>query len=120
LQVDALDVSLYGGTGISILTADAGAAVPALAAHADLHSVSVQPLFRDVAGLDQLSGAGDIGIVLEAKGASPNELVGSVSGNVSLNLTNGALGSAGLSELMQSPGKFRGRQRHRDRRSTPR
>jgi AsmA protein len=101
LRVDAPEVSLYGGTGAGMVTVDAGSALPALAAHADLHGVAVQPLFRDLAGADQLSGAGDIGLVLEGKGASPHELVGSLTGNVSLNVAKGALGSPGFAELMQ-------------------
>jgi AsmA protein len=101
LQIRLPDVALYGGTGSGEVRVDAGAGVPSVAVRADLHRVTVQPMLRDLTDIGQLTGSGDIGIAVTGEGAHPNELFESLAGIASINIANGAVGSAGLAGFLK-------------------
>jgi uncharacterized protein involved in outer membrane biogenesis len=101
---------LYHGTGGATIALDAGGALPVLATHLELHGVTVQPLFRDIAGIDQVIGTGDISLDLQGHGANPREIVSSLSGAVSISLGAGTFSGTGFTDLMRSvAGRFAGK-----------
>ena len=110
LKLDIPEMTLYHGTGGATIALDAGGALPALATHLDLHGVTVQPLFRDIAGIDQVIGAGDISLDLQGQGSNPQEIVSSLAGAVSIGLGKGTFSGTGFANLMKSlAGPFAGK-----------
>lgn len=101
LQLDFREMALYGGTGAGAVTVDAGVTPPAMGGRADLHTVTVQPLLRDLAEVDQLTGSGDVSVALAGNGASLNELVGLLAGSTSIGLSHGTIGGAGFAKFLR-------------------
>jgi len=90
-EADLNQMALYQGKGQGKFTADGSGATPAIAMNFNLSGVAIQPLAKDVADFDRLSGTGTVVIDVTGHGKSQREIVGSLGGKGSLNLANGRI-----------------------------
>jgi AsmA protein len=102
LELDLKEMALYRGKGTGEIVADGGGPAPAFAANLVLTGITVERFPLNIAGLDQLSGTGDVSLLLNARGGDMREIVGSLYGGGRLNFADGTIGSAGLGPLMKN------------------
>ncbi|HEX4195045.1 MAG TPA: AsmA family protein [Stellaceae bacterium] len=95
-EADLSQIALYQGKGQGKFTADGSGAIPAIAMAFDLSGVAIQPLAKDAADFDKLSGTGSIVIDVSGHGKSQREIVSSLGGKGSLNLANGKIQGVNL------------------------
>jgi AsmA protein len=95
-EADLSQIALYQGKGQGKLTADGSAATPAIAMDFNLSGVAIQPLAKDAADFDRLSGTGSVVIDVTGHGKSQREIVNSLGGKGSLNLANGKIQGVNL------------------------
>jgi AsmA protein len=95
-------MALYQGKGEGKFTVDGSGAMPAIAANFDLSGIAIQPLARDVADFDRLTGTGSLLIDVAGHGKSQREIVGSLGGKGDLNLANGKIQGVNLIAFMKN------------------
>jgi AsmA protein len=95
-EADLSQMALYQGKGQGKFTADGSGATPAIAINFDLAGVAIQPLAKDAADFDKLSGTGSVVIDVAGRGRSEREIIGNLGGKGSLNLANGDLKGVNL------------------------
>ena len=95
-QADLSQMALYQGKGQGTVTADGSGATPAIAANFNLSGVAVQPLLNDFAGFDRLIGSGTLTVDVAGHGKSQRDIIGSLGGKGSLDLTNGKITGVNL------------------------
>ncbi|MDX2287840.1 MAG: AsmA family protein [Hyphomicrobiaceae bacterium] len=102
LRTSVHEMQLYEGKASGLLTLDGSARAPALAANLQIDGVSAQPLLRDAAAIDWLSGNGRLVMVLASRGASERQIVEALDGTASFTFTNGALVGFNIPQAIRS------------------
>src|SRR5262249_44674054 len=69
-EADLTEMALYQGKGKGTVVADGSGATPAIAALFDLGGVAIQPLLRDAAGFERLTGSGNFALDVSGHGKS--------------------------------------------------
>ncbi|MBV8783806.1 MAG: AsmA family protein [Gammaproteobacteria bacterium] len=82
---------LYGGDYNGDVTLDERTALPTLRMEHTLRNVDLQPLLKDFAQSQRLSGRGTLLMSLSARGADTDALMRSLGGHLSANLEHGAV-----------------------------
>jgi len=100
LTVAPFSADLYEGRASGSLSAAAGAP-QRLAVLTTLESINLQPLLRDVAKQDVLSGRGRVTLDLNASGASVSALKRSLQGSAALGLRDGAVKGINLAKSLR-------------------
>jgi AsmA protein len=95
-EADLSQIALYQGKGQGKFTVDGSGATPAIAMNFNLSGVAIQPLAKDTADFDRLSGTGSVVIDVTGHGKSQREIVNSLGGKGSLNLANGKIQGVNL------------------------
>jgi len=101
LDLDIAAMALYGGNGAGKIVADGSGPVPAFGARLYLTGVTVRHLPLEIAGLGELSGAGDVSLDLIGRGKNLREIVESLNGIGGIVFADGTIGNAGLGPLMR-------------------
>jgi AsmA protein len=101
-EADLTEMALYQGKGHGKVVADGSGTTPAIAADFDLASVAVQPLLRDAANFDRLTGNGNLALDVSGRGKSQREIVGSLNGKGNLNLANGKIEGVNIIAFMKN------------------
>jgi AsmA protein len=101
-DADLSEMALYQGKGQGKVVADGSGAVPAIAATFNLAGIAVQPLLRDAAGFEHLTGSGSLAIDVAGHGKSQRDIVGSLGGKGNLNLANGKIQGVNLVSFMKN------------------
>jgi AsmA protein len=91
LRVNPLTANFYGGTYSGDITLDSSAAVPVLSLDEKIDSVTFQQLVADLVETESLSGTALGHLRLTGRGASSDEVLQSLNGDLSLTLAEGAL-----------------------------
>ncbi|MEP9377773.1 AsmA-like C-terminal region-containing protein [Aquabacter sp. CN5-332] len=68
---------------------------------ADGTGISLERTFGDLLGIRRIEGSGDVQTVLEGSGASYYEIAQSLSGNVALRVSNGAIAGIDIGQVMR-------------------
>ena len=97
-------MQLYDGQGSGKITVDASKPVPTFNGNFQLDNVSVQPLLVGAAGFSLLAGRTNIALQLTGTGGSGEEIKHSLSGNGSIDITDGSIEGINLTELIQGVG----------------
>lgn len=84
-------VDLYGGSGRGQIDIDGAAAAPGIAASIVVDGVSAEPLLKDAAAIDWLSGKGKLTLATTSRGVSQRQLVSALDGKASFVFTDGAI-----------------------------
>jgi AsmA protein len=95
-EADLTEMALYQGKGQGKVVADGSGAAPAIAATFNLAGVAIQPLMRDAAGFERLTGSGNFALDVSGHGRSQRDIVGSLGGKGNLNLANGKIEGVNL------------------------
>ena len=98
------DMQLYDGQGSGKITVDASKPVATFNGNFQLDNVSVQPLLVGAAGFNLLAGRTNIALQLSGTGGSGEEIKHSLSGNGSIDITDGSIEGINLTELIQGVG----------------
>ncbi|MBV9344076.1 MAG: AsmA family protein [Gammaproteobacteria bacterium] len=91
IHIAPASAHLYGGEYSGDVTLDDRASPPALRLEQSLKGVQLQPLLKDFAQSQRLSGRGTLTMTLTARGADTAALMRSLGGHVTANLDNGAV-----------------------------
>lgn len=102
LEADLTKMSLYQGQGQGKLVADDSGTAPRFAADFNLSGVAIQPLLRDAADFDRLSGKGRVTLDVTGSGRNQRNIVSSLTGKGSLNLANGKVAGINLVAFMKN------------------
>lgn len=95
------DAALYDGTGSMTLSAEAEGRYGLDAA---LTGIALEPLLRDAAGMDRLSGRADIRLASSAQGRSQAQIISSLAGKGSFSVADGRMKRVNLLELLRNIG----------------
>jgi AsmA protein len=91
MHLAPLQAQLYGGTYSGDITLDERGKIPVLRLEQRMNGIGIEPLLKDFAKTQRLSGRGNVTTHLTAEGATSNSLMKSLSGHVAADLTNGAV-----------------------------
>ncbi|MFZ5502403.1 MAG: AsmA family protein [Pseudomonadota bacterium] len=100
VKLSPLSANLYQGSVSGSVSVNA-AATPIITVNQKLSGVNVAALGRDAADFDTLEGRGDVGINLTARGGTVSEMKRALDGNVSLNLTDGAIKGINIAKKLR-------------------
>ncbi|KAB2854804.1 MAG: AsmA family protein, partial [Bauldia sp.] len=99
-------VSLYEGTGTGTVMLD-GTAESTASRTTDitLDGISAQPLLKDAAEVDRLTGKGRLALTLVGRGANEREIVETLDGRIAFSFADGAILGVNIPEMMRNLGK---------------
>lgn len=100
LQLDDASRLADNGTLTFTVKADAGAVPPSAGLDIAVTDAPAQPLIGALTGATGLGGNGSFSASLTAAGTTQEEMVGTLKGNVSVDLANGAITGVDLAGLM--------------------
>lgn len=114
LTADLKRLLLYGGTGTGKVTLNGARALPGLAATFNLNGISAQPLLKDAADFEWLSGKANMAVNVSGNGRSQTELMRSLRGQGNFNFANGAIEGINIPEMVRGlkQGRFDGWKRN--------
>ncbi len=101
-EADLTEMALYQGKGQGKVVADGSEATPAIAANFNLAGIAIQPLLRDAANFDRLTGSGSFALDVNGHGKSQRDIVSSLAGKGDLNLANGKIEGVNLVAFMKN------------------
>jgi AsmA protein len=104
LDANLSDMQLYDGQGSGKLTLDASKPVPTFTSHVVLDNVSVQPLLAGASGFNLVAGRAKVDLTLNGTGRTGDEIKHSMSGNSTIDVTDGAIEGINLTELIAGIG----------------
>lgn len=110
LKATIEDVALYGGHAHGLVTVDGSAGVPAVGISLVADGVDAQPLLKDAAGFDKLSGMGKLVVAVAGSGASQKAIIDAMTGTASFTFSNGAIVGYNVAGMLRglSQGKITG------------
>ena len=113
LVANLAELNLYGGKGQGQVDLDGRGAVPALKAALALADVEAEPLLKDAADSDRLSGKGSFDFNGAASGKSQRALVSALNGKGKLAFHDGAIKGINLAAMVRNvEGAFLNPQAH--------
>jgi len=101
LNAQVAELKAYGGQVNATLAIDGSDEAPAMATSFNAQGVALLQLLTDMAGFSHLDGKGDISGQIEATGESMSDLVGSLSGKLTMAAENGAIKGMDLAGVVQ-------------------
>lgn len=99
-QINPLHVDVYQGTIRGAMTLD-GRAVPAVKIRQTMQNIAVEPLLADTVHNGMLSGKGTLSLDLMAQGGKMSALKKSLSGNIDLKMTDGAVNGLDIAGVIR-------------------
>jgi AsmA protein len=102
LNADLSKFKAFGGNWDGRMTVDASSAVPAVSFAMNGDSVAMSNLLGTLAGFDKLAGTGAFKVEASARGDSLDALMHGLNGEVSTNLSEGALKGLNVTQLVRS------------------
>lgn len=101
LDLEIPQLGFYGGSVTGTATLD-GSGAPGIDLDLTAEGVSLRPFLTQTAGFDWLEGSGAARIDVAGQGASTKELMSSLNGTASMNLTNGAIVGFNLAAIVRN------------------
>jgi AsmA protein len=102
LVADLKELALYQGNGQGRMVVDGSGAVPAIDYALKLAGVQAEPLLRDAADFERLSGTAAADIAVNGRGRSQRELVGALQGKGSVRFTDGAIKGLNIAAMVRN------------------
>ena len=97
LTLNIPHVELYSGTAKIVATANYGGAV---SANLDMSNIQVQPMLKDFAGFDKLSGTANITTSITGNGTSQQAIISSLGGKGDVKIKEGAIHDVKFAEVI--------------------
>jgi AsmA protein len=101
-EADLNQLALYQGGGKGKVVVDGSGGVPALELQLALSQVQLEPLLNDYMAMDRLRGVGAINLNVSGHGKSQRDIVSTLGGNASLDVTNGKIKGMNLVAMMKN------------------
>jgi AsmA protein len=106
LTANLTRMALYEGQGDGLVTVDATQpATPAIGAGFKFNNISAQPLLKDAADLDWLSGRGTVTLNVSTRGNSQFDMVKALNGKAAIDIADGAIEGFNFAKLVRSLGR---------------
>lgn len=102
LDIDPLQMNLYGGTAGGSATMDVREKTPAVAVRLSVNDLHVCPLLQDMFNKDILEGAAAVDLELSARGDRTEEIKGSLNGRGKLTCSDGAVKGVDLAAMARN------------------
>lgn len=102
LNVDLTQLALYQGNGQGKVVLDGSGAVPGLDLVFNLAKIQAEPLLRDAADFERLSGAGAVDLAVQGRGKSQRELVNALNGKGKIDFRDGAIKGINLAAMVRN------------------
>ncbi|MBX6366529.1 MAG: AsmA family protein [Rhodospirillales bacterium] len=102
LAIDLTDLALYKGQGTGKVTIEDRKDRPALALSFKLGGIQAEPLLRDAASFERLTGTGSLEFDVAGSGKSQREIVGSLDGKGALSFTDGAIKGINIAAMVRN------------------
>jgi len=99
LTADITDAEMYSGKGSISAVVDGSVSPPAIQLNTTLKGVQLEPLLKDAAITDRLSGTGDMQISTMGRGASQRAIIASLAGSGQIRVANGVLKGVNLGDM---------------------
>jgi AsmA protein len=101
LKADLRELGLYEGGGTAYFEINARDGVPVIRNKMNFDAIKSLPLLRDLTGMGVLEGVGNFKLDVTSRGRSQREIVQSLNGTGSLNLSDGALYGINLAQMVR-------------------
>jgi len=101
VNISPMSANLYQGSISGSLSINAHA-TPSIAIKQVMSGINIAPLLKDVANLDMLEGKGNVSLNLSAQGNTVSAIKKDLSGDMALNLADGAIKGINLTKLISS------------------
>lgn len=102
LRVNVLEMQLYEGKGIGVITVDATTpTVAAVGANITVDGVSAQPLLKDAAELDWIAGKGRVTVAVAGRGVSQKQLMEGLGGKADFTFADGAIVGFNIPQMIR-------------------
>lgn len=109
LTADLSKIALYGGAGKARITVNGAGSVPEIATDLAFNAVAIEPLLRDAASFQRLTGTGNLTLSVTGRGASQKAIAESLNGKGALRLADGAIRGINLASMVRNvAGAFTG------------
>jgi AsmA protein len=102
LDADLRDLELYQGKGSGKVTVQDAKDRPQVALAFKLAGIQAEPLLRDAAGFDRLSGTGALEFDISGAGKSQREIIGTLGGKGAIRFTDGAITGINLAAMVRN------------------
>jgi len=102
LDASVADADMYGGKVNIAVKMDAVAPLPTLESRVAFKGVQVQPLLKDAADLNRLSGTAGINLNTAGQGKSEKAFIASLAGNGQFTMNNGAIKGIDLGDMIHN------------------
>jgi AsmA protein len=104
LTATLAELSLYGGAGQGRIVLDGAGATPGVDATMRLAGVQIEPLLKDAADFERLSGSGASELQVAGRGKSQKAIVESLNGKGTIDFRDGAIKGLNLAEMLRNIG----------------
>ena len=102
MRANLSKMALYKGAGHGVVTVNAAAARPTVAANFAINQVSMRPLLRDAAQIDRLAGLGNIQFNLKTAGVNQQQFMNVLNGKATLVVNDGAIVGVNIPQMLRS------------------
>ncbi|MEK6745698.1 MAG: AsmA family protein [Pseudomonadota bacterium] len=99
LAVNIPHVGFYGGTAKVSATANASNAI---SANLDINNVQIEPLLKDFAEFDRLTGTANLTTSITGHGASQRDIVSSLNGKGNIKVNDGEIRGVNIAQLVSN------------------
>jgi AsmA protein len=99
LAINIPSVELYGGSAKFSLAANAGNEI---SANLNTSNIQLEPLLKDFAQFDRLTGTADISANIAGKGTSERDIISSLSGKGNLKVSDGVIRGIDIAQIVSS------------------
>jgi AsmA protein len=90
-EADLTELALYQGAGKGKVVLDGSSAVPGVETDFNLDKVQIEPLLKDAAAIDRVSGVGAVTFAVGGHGKSQRDIIAALDGKGNFDLANGAI-----------------------------
>ncbi len=99
LTATLADMALYNGSGSGSVQVDARNDTPAIKANFDLSGVQAEPLMKDAADFDRVTGTFKTNFDINASGKSQKDIVSTLNGKGAMNFSDGTIKGVDLAAI---------------------
>lgn len=102
LTADIASMRAFGGAWAGVFGLDGSAATPTMSANLTGQSIAVDEALGALAGIEALSGLGELSVDVTSRGDSLKALVEGLGGDMGANLADGAIKGINIGQLVRS------------------
>lgn len=104
VRISPASAQLYGGSYSGDTRIDARGKQPTIAIDEKLSGVQAQPLFKDAADTDLISGTANMSAKLSSTGSKLSQLKRGLNGNIAMAFTDGSVNGVNIAQMIRKAG----------------